>query len=430
MQDSKKSIRAWALYDWANSAYVTVVATAMFPLFYSSYWASNLDSTRATAIVGFANSIASLIVAIGAPILGAIADRGSYKKRMLVAFASIGISLSVALAFASQGQWLIAAVLYVISMIGFNGANIFYDALLPSVASEEKIDYVSSLGFAVGYVGGGLVLAGSIVVLQMPHLLGLNSKVGAMKLIFCFVAAWWGIFSIPLLKYVKEIKNETRISVGEAIKSGFVQVGHTFKDIKRYKVAGLFLLAYWFYIDGVDTIIKMAIAYGNALAAQGLMEITQADLIIILLLVQFIAFPCALLYPKLGKLVGIKRAILVAIIGYAGLVVFGAFSTQTWHFYALACGVGMFQGGIQALSRSFYTRLIPHEKAGEFFGFFNLLGKFAAVIGPTLFGFVGLATGSPRMAMLSIVLLFVVGGAVLLLVDEEKGRQMRDAERS
>lgn len=417
-QDSRRGIISWALYDWGNSAFATTVMAGFFPLFFKAYWADPGNPQASTFYLGSAVSIASIIVAVCAPALGAIADRGSAKKRLLFFFAYLGILATAALWFVSQGSWQLAALLYILGTIGFSGGNIFYDSLLVSVASRKKVDFVSSLGFALGYIGGGLLFLVNIIMYQQPELFGIPDGETAIKLSFVSVAVWWALFSIPIFLFVPEPQFSDTEGAGEAIKGGFRQLGKTLQDIRHLKVVGLFLVAYWFYIDGVDTIIRMAVDYGSALGFDG------GALITALLLVQFIAFPGALLYNLFASKIGVKRAILVAIVGYSFIAVLGFFMQTELHFYLLAMLVGLFQGGIQALSRSFYARIIPNNKAGEFYGFFNMLGKFAAVLGPFLMGSITLLTGSNRIGILSIIILFIIGGLLFMRVDQEEGERM------
>ncbi|MHA1563588.1 MAG: MFS transporter [Promethearchaeota archaeon] len=312
--DNKKTILSWSFYDWANSAFATTVMAGFFPLFFEGYWASG----NAISILGYSNSIASIIVAILAPFLGAIADRMSGKKKFLLTFALLGILTTGALNFIAIGLWQWAVVLFILGTIGFSGANIFYDALLPSVASEKKIDYVSSLGFSLGYIGGGLLFALNVVWYLMPTTFGFADANAAIKFSFMSVAIWWAIFTIPIMIFVKEPKTEKGMTFGKAISEGMGQLRDTFRDIKHLKYVGLFLLGYWFYIDGVDTIIRMAVIYGTELGFPG------ESLIIALLLVQFVAFPGTLLYNLFAKKIGVKKAILVAIIAYGVITIFGS----------------------------------------------------------------------------------------------------------
>lgn len=424
--DDKKRILAWAFYDWANSAHSTTVMASFFPLFLGSFWGAGLSDNETTFLLGTWNSIASLIVMIIAPILGAIADRMAGKKRFLAIFAFFGAISTGVLAFIAEGQYEIALVIYALSIIGFSGANTFYDSLLPAVASEKKVDYVSSLGFSLGYIGGGLLFTVNVVMYLFPELFGIANPDRAIQWSFLSVAIWWSIFTIPILLRVPEPPNATKeISFSKAIGQGFRQLGNTFREIRHLKYIGLFLVAFWLYIDGVDTIIRMALKYGQSLSnSSSEFNLTDADLVIMLLLVQFVAFPGTLLYNLFASKVGTKNGLFVAILGYIGITIFGYFISQPWHFYVIGGLVGLFQGGIQALSRSFYSRMIPKDKTAEFMGFFNMWGKFAAVIGPALMGIVTLITDDVRKGILSILILFVLGAFVLFFVDIDKAEEI------
>jgi len=420
VKDSKKTILAWSFYDWANSAFATTVMAGFFPVFFKSYWSTGATVQQSTFYLGMANSIASIIVAALAPILGAIADRGSIKKKLLIFFAFLGCIMTGSLWFVKAGYWQLAILFYITGTVGFSGANIFYDSLLPGIASEKKIDYASSLGFGLGYIGGGLLFLINVAMYLKPALFGIADDITAIRIAFLTVAIWWAVFSIPIMLFVKEPDKDKGLPLGKAISSGFKQLGETFRQIRYLKVVSLFLLAYWFYIDGVDTIIRMAVDYGASLG------FPSESLIIALLIVQFVAFPATLGYNLLSKKTGIKKALLIAIAAYSILTVLGYFMKTTTHFYILAVSIGLFQGGIQALSRSYYSRLIPEKQAAEFYGFFNMLGKFAAVIGPALMGIVTLVSGSNRLGILSILVLFIAGAILLIKVDEQKGREMLD----
>ncbi len=436
MSASKKAIWGWAMYDWANSAYVTTVMAGFFPVFFTEYWSHGTDVTVSTAQLGFGNSIASLIVALMAPVLGAVADKGSAKKKFMIIFAYLGVLMSLGLFMVQKGQWALAIFVYAVGIIGFSGANIFYDALLPGVAGEDEIDYVSSLGFSVGYLGGGLLFLINVLMTLMPQNFGLPDAAAAVRVSFLTVGVWWGVFTLFAIAWVKEVKTAPSTATREsAFKAGFRQLVGTFKKLKHMKVVMLFLAAYWFYIDGVDTIIRMAVKYGLSLGFE------SQDLIVALLIVQFVGFPAALVYGKVGQKWGVRKMIYVGIAIYMAVTVFGTMMTQKYEFYILAVVIGLAQGGIQALSRSYYSRLIPKDKAAEFYGFYNMLGKFAAIIGPTLMAVVGLIASrmlmpeSPtdqelvqigraasRWSIASILILFIVGAVLFFFVDEEKGR--------
>lgn len=437
MTPEKKAVWGWAMYDWANSAYVTTVMSGFFPVFFKQYWSYGADINTSTALLGFGNSIASLIVALMAPILGAIADKGSAKKKFMVLFAYLGVLMSIGLFMVQKGQWEMAIFIYIMGVIGFSGANIFYDSLLPSVAGEEKIDYVSSLGYSMGYLGGGLLFLINVLMTLMPQKFGLPDAAAAVRVSFLTVAVWWGMFTIVTIAWVKEPRSDSPPARGESvISAGFHQLMGTFKKIRHMKVVMLFLVAYWFYIDGVDTIIRMAVDYGMSIGFE------SNDLILALLIVQFVGFPSALVFGRLGQKWGVRKSIYLAIGIYMAVTLWGTMMTQKIEFYILAIVIGLVQGGIQALSRSYYSRLIPTDKAAEFYGFYNMLGKFAVIIGPVLMGVVGLMVRrilmppSPteeqllqigqlasRWSMSSILLLFIIGAVLFYFVDEEKGKE-------
>ncbi len=418
MLDNKKTYWSWAFYDWGNSAFATTVMAGFFPLFFKAYWANPGDPNQSTFYLGVANSTASILVAALAPFLGAVADRGSAKKKFLFLFAFLGVIMSGSLWLVAKGNWFLAIVFYVGATIGFSGGNIFYDSLLPGVASEKKVDFVSSLGFSMGYIGGGLLFLVNVLMYLKPELFGIPDGATAIRISFLSVAIWWAVFSIPVFLFVKEPFMKESIGYGEAVKQGWRQLTDTFREVKHLKILGTFLLAYWLYIDGVDTIIRMAVDYGMSL------KFPSSALITALLMVQFIAFPATLLYSKLAYKIGVKKAVQIAIIAYSVITLLAYFMSSEMHFYILAGIVGLFQGGIQALSRSLYSRLIPPEKAAQFFGFYNMIGKFAAVIGPFLMGSVTLLTGNIRFGIISIIVLFIAGGFLLLKVNMEEGERI------
>jgi UMF1 family MFS transporter len=432
----RKAVWGWALYDWANSAFATTVMAGFFPVFFKQYWSHGADVNVSTAQLGLGNSSAGLIVALLAPVLGAIADRGSAKKKFLIFFAYLGALMTACLFLVKQGSWGWAVFLYVMGVVGFSGANIFYDSLLPHVAGEKEVDYVSGLGFSMGYLGGGLLFLVNVLAAVMPGRFGFADSEQAVRYSFLSVAAWWALFTVFVIRWVPESRKAMDSSrKGSAVVQGFRQIAGTLKEARHLKMVILFLFAYWCYIDGVDTIIRMAVDYGMSLGFR------PNDLIVALLMVQFVGFPAALAYGKLGQRWGARNGIFLAIGVYMLITVGGVVMTQRWHFYVLAMAIGLVQGGIQALSRSFYSRLIPKEQSAEFFGFYNMLGKFAVIMGPALMGLVGLivkrvsmpptptldeikAVGqlASRCGIASVLILFLAGGILFYFVDEKKGR--------
>ena len=422
----KKRIYSWALYDWANSAFATTVMAGFFPIFFAQYWSNPEDLSISTFYLGLGNSVASIIVVLLAPILGAIADRGTYKKRFLVFFAFLGILMTAGLALISQGMWQIALLTYVIATVGFSGANIFYDSLLPAVSNKDNVDYVSGLGYALGYIGGGILIVINFFMITSPSFFGFADDVEGIKWSFISVALWWAIFSIPILLFVKEPKYHKAETSLQTIKSGFKQLKNTFNEIRHLKVVFTFLIAYWLYIDGVDTTVRMAADFGITLGFD------STTIMGALVLVQFIAFFATLFYVKFADKIGIKNAIYFAIAAYMVIILSGYFVTEAWHFYVIAGMIGCFQGGIQTLSRSLYARIIPENKSAQFFGFFNMWGKFAAVIGPLLMGSVTLILSniiddqilSARIGLQSIMILFILGALVLSKVNVSEGEKI------
>ena len=436
MSKAKKAIWGWALYDWANSAFATTVMAGFVPLFFKGYWSAGADVNTSTAQLGLANSLASLFIALIAPILGSITDKANTKKAFLIFFAYLGVLSTAALYLVNQGDWGMAIFVYVMGNIGFAGANIFYDSLLPSVADDSEADRVSSLGFALGYLGGGILFLVNVLMYLKPELFGLADGVMGIRVSFITVGIWWGLFTIFTIRWVKEREFTETGLTWQSFKEGLNQYLITFRKIRHLKPIMLFLLAYWFYIDGVDTIIKMAVDYGMSLGFE------SAVLIIALLIVQFVGFPFALLFGWLGTKWDTRKAIYVALGMYIFITIWGVMMKQKMEFYFLAILIATSQGGIQALSRSYYMRIIPKSQAGEFFGFYNMLGKFAAILGPLMIGVVGLIARNAllpgattpeeievvgqtaaRWGIGSIVLLFLIGGTLFYFVDENKGRE-------
>tara|TARA_Y100001970_G_C14251147_1_gene871993 strand:- start:1892 stop:3208 length:1317 start_codon:yes stop_codon:yes gene_type:complete len=418
MKESRKKIISWAFYDWANSVYATTVMAGFFPIFFEKYWSNPDDVIQSTYHLGIANSISSIIIALVAPILGAIADKGSAKKKFLITFAFLGIIMTGGLWFVQQGQWKLAAILYIMSTVGFMAGNIFYDSLLPSVAKKEKIDYVSSLGYSLGYLGGGLLFLINVLMYLNPSWFGIPDQSTAIRISFISVSIWWGVFTLPIIFFFPEPNKTKKIPIRNAISSGFKQINETYKNIREMKIIGTFLLAYWLYEDGVATIVRMAVKVGSSMGFE------PADLILAILMVQFIGVPAALLYNWFGSKIGVKNAVLFAICGYGVATILGYLMTEKFHFYLLAVIIGCFQGGIQALSRSLFSRLIPKGKEAEFFGFYNMLGKFAAVLGPLIMGYITILTGNVRTGILSILVLFVLGAIILRKVDFDAGEKI------
>lgn len=415
---SERGRWGWAFYDWANSAFATTVMAGFFPIFFKQYWNTGVAVSESTFRLGLVNSLASLVVVIMAPVLGAMADQLGRRKAMLLVFAFLGIVMTGGLHFVAAGNWQVAACLYGFALIGFSGSNLFYDSLLPFIArgssrDRNSLDRISALGFALGYLGGGLLLALNILMTLHPDWFGLPGQTEAIQLSFLLVAGWWLLFSLPLMLWVDDPPVGKAVVAGRFVRSAFLRVAHTVTHIRELPNVGLFLLAYWIYIDGVDTIVRMAVDYGLTLG------FGAQQLIVALLVTQLVGFPAALVFGRIGDRYGPKRGIYLALLVYMGIAVGGAAIRELEHFYYLAVAIGLVQGGIQALSRSFFARLVPLERSAEFFGFYNMLGKFAAVIGPVMMGWVGVVSGSPRMGILSLLLLFVAGFFVLSRVSDK-----------
>ena len=409
---TRRPVVAWALYDWANSAFATTVMAGFFPVFFNQYWSAGTASSVTTFRLGVANGIGSFLIALLAPLLGAIADRGGARVRMLAFFTVLGAALTAALYWVGQGDWVTAALVYSIAAFGFAGGITFNDALLVDVAEPAEFDRVSAYGYSLGYLGGGLLLLLNVAMVTTPQTFGLADAGHAVRVAFPMVAAWWLLFTVPTLLWVRERVPGRTLPLAAATGAGWKELRNTIGQVRRYRPLLWFLLAYWLYIDGVNTIIKMAVNYGLALG------FPQQSLIAALLITQFVGFPAALAFGWLAGRIGARNGIFIAIGVYAAATVAAYWMQSVTHFYVLAATIGLVQGGIQSLSRSYFAALVPPGKQGEFFGFYNMMGKFAAVLGPFLVGTTALLTDNSRAGMLSIVVLFV-GGAILLTRSRE-----------
>ena len=408
---------SWAFYDWANSAFATTVMAGFFPVFFKSYWTTGMSVTESTARLGTANALASLLVVLLAPVLGVVADCSGRKKGLLLLLATLGVLMTAGLFLVAEGYWLVAAGFYVLGVLGFAGGNVTYDAMLLDVAEREELERVSALGYALGYLGGGLLFTLNVLMVLYPASFGLVDKAEAVRVSFLMVALWWGLFTLPVLLFVKEKPRPKVDTLCGGLRRAWREVGETWRLLRQLRMALIFLLAYWCYIDGVDTIVRMAVDYGLSLgfAAEGLLTA--------LLITQAVGFPAALLFGRIGDRIGAKRAIWLALVVYVVVVFWAARMTDVWEFYGLAVVIGLVQGGIQAMSRALYARLIPAEHAGRLFGLYNMMGKFAAVIGPLLVGWVGVLSGSARTGILSVLLLFIAGAWLLARVRVAEGER-------
>ena len=423
---------AWAMYDWANSAFMVVIITAIFPIYFSSVAAANLAPEVATLRFTVATTIGLAIIAALSPLLGTIADYAGAKKRLLAGFMLLGVAAVGMMFFIQRGDWLLAAVLFILANIGANGSFVFYDSLLPHVARPDEINRVSTGGYALGYLGSGMLLALNLAWIQKPEWFGLPHGPGLTpaqatlptRLAFLSVAIWWLLFSIPLLRRVAEPPRLAPPGNGShTMSAAFRQLSTTFRQLRGYRNAFLMLVAFLIYNDGIGTIIRMATIYGTEVG------IGRGALIASILLVQFVGVPFAFLYGILADRIGAKRAIFLGLVVYAGISVLGYFMTSAKHFLILAFLVGMVQGGTQAISRSLFASMIPKHQSGEFFGFFAVFEKFAGVFGPAIIAVVISITGSTRLSLLSIISFFVVGAWLLLKVDIDEGQlQARAAE--
>jgi MFS transporter, UMF1 family len=431
---SRPELRAWAMYDWAISSLQTTVMVAVFPIFFTRFAASHMEEARASQVFGIATTIAAIIVAVLSPVLGAISDFAAAKKKMLVAAMLVGAAAVAGMFFIERGDATFAATLFVIAIVGATSSMVFYEALLPHIAAPGEIDRVSTAGYAVGYVGGGVLLALNLAWIQKPQWFGLPSGPGLSdaegslpsRLAFLSVAVWWLVFSVPLLRRVREparTLEADEVATPRSLSAPFVRLAETFRELRTYRVAFLMLVAFLIYNDGVQTIIKMATIYGASLG------LGTEVLVPAILIVQFMGIPFTFLFGMLADRIGVKRSVFVGLTAYATITVLGYFMRTALHFFVLAALTGMVQGGTQALSRSLFATLIPAHKSGEFFGFFSVFEKFASIFGPLLFTVTIALTGSMRNAILALIAFFVIGGVLLAFVDVAAGRHAaREAE--
>jgi UMF1 family MFS transporter len=431
----RPELRAWAMYDWAASSVQTTIMVAVFPIYFVKVAGAGMPESAATQRLATINSIALVIIALLSPVLGAVSDYGAFKKRFTAGFMALGLLATVGLAMVHTGDFELGSWLFILVLVGVAGSFVFYEALLPHIARPEEIDRVSTAGYALGYVGGGLLLALNLAWIQRPGWFGLPSGPGLseadatlpVRLAFVSVAIWWMGFSLPLFRRVPEppARMEPDEHRGEnPVRVAFVRLGETFRELRGYRQAFLMLLAFLIYNDGIQTIIKMATAYGTEIG------IGRSALIGAILLVQFVGIPCSFLFGTLAGRIGAKRSLFLGLLAYAAISILGYFMRTAAHFYVLAGLVGMVQGGTQALSRSLFASMIPPHKSGEFFGFFSIFEKFAGIFGPLIFAGTIAATGSSRNAILSVIGFFAVGALLLTFVNVEEGqRAAREALR-
>ena len=416
----RPDLRAWALYDLANSAFQTTIIAAVFPIYYSRVVAADLAPAQATSRFAWATTIAILIVAIVAPLLGAIADFAAMKKKLLAVFLGIGVAATTGMYWIERGDWQLALLLFIVGNVGVAGSIVFYESLLPHLVSEDQLDRVSSAGYAIGYLGGGVLLGINLLMIQAPHLFGIPDAGVATRLAFVSVGVWWLLFSIPLFRRVPEPARrlEADESPGASlVATGFTRLGETFRELRRYRQAFVMLLAFLLYNDGIQTLIRMATTYGSEIG------LPQDAMITALLLTQFIGVPCAFAFGAAAERVGAKPALFFGLAVYCIITILGYYMTSSAHFYALAVLVGMVQGGTQALSRSLFASMIPRHKSSEFFAFFSVFERYAGVLGPAVFAWVVSQSGSGRSAILAVAVFFVVGAFILTFVDVDAGRK-------
>jgi len=408
------------MYDWANSAFQTTIVAAVFPIYYRDVAAAGLEAAVAESRYAWATTIAILIVAIVAPLLGAIADYAAVKKRLLAIFMAIGVAATAAMFWVERGDWQLALILLIVGNVGVAGSVVFYESLLPHLVDARDLDKVSSAGYALGYLGGGVLLAFNLAMITSPGLFGLEPGTLPVRISLVSVAVWWLVFSIPLFRVVPEPPR--RLEPGEVpgasvLRTSARRLLETFHELRRYRQAFFLLLAFLIYNDGIQTIIRMATLYGAGIG------IDRNALIAALLLTQFIGVPFAFMFGAFAGRIGAKRAVFIGLAVYAVITVLGYYMQTAAHFYALAILVGMVQGGTQALSRSLFASMIPRHKSSEFFAFFGVFERYAGILGPAIFAYVVQQTGTSRNAILSIIVFFVVGAFILTFVDVDEGRR-------
>ena len=406
---TNRKVIAWALYDWANSAWALSVLAVLFPLFLGSYWSAGDSGAAVTARLGWITAAANLVVAALAPIFGAIADKGGYRKRFLIILAAVGAAATASLGLVGEGQWPQALVLYLFASIGFYSSTVFYDSLLIDVTRPRNFNFVSSLGFALGYLGGALLLGLHVWMIRSPQTFALADSAAAIRTAFATVGAWWALFSLPLVFFVPEIKRGLVVGRG-VVSAAYAELRSTIGEIRQYRRLVVFLLAYWLYMSGVFTVISMAANYGQRLG------FGSEDLVLAFLITNFVGFPATLLYGFFSHRFGPKPGIYFALTVYIVVSSWAVFMTEIEQFFVMAIIVGCVQGGVQGLSRALYASMIPPDHSGEFFGFYNMTTKAAHVIGPALVGFAALFSDAPQVVLLVLLPLFIAGTVLLTRV--------------
>ena len=416
--------RAWAWYDWANSTFFTTVVTAVFPGFFATYVAADLAPAEATARFGLITTVAMATIAISAPVLGALADYSGAKKKLLGVFMAIGVIACAAMVFIGRGDVGLASLLFLIANIGVSGSTVFYDSLLPHVAKPSETDRVSAAGYAMGYIGGGILLLINLAWILKPETFGFADAPSAIRASFVSVAIWWAVFSLPLFRVVPEPATGPKPEgeSGVAIFAAFSRLATTLREIRKYRNAFYLFVAMLLYQDGIQTIIRMAGVYGAEVG------VAQTSQIAAFVMVQFLGIPFSFMFGALGTRIGTKRAIFIAIGVYALATVLAYFMKTVTHFFILAAMIATVQGGAQALSRALFSRLVPADRTSEYFGFFAIAERFATILGPLVFTISVTLTGSSKVAILVILGFFVAGAWVLSLVDEEEGTRAARGE--
>ena len=404
-----KKVFTWALYDWANSAFALSVLAVLFPLVLGRYWAGDGSGADTTVRLGWITSAASIIVLLSAPILGTIADTGGYRKRLLFVFALVGAIATAALGFVGEGGWPLALGLYLFASIGYYSSIVFYDSLLIDVTEPRNYSFVSTLGFSAGYLGGAALLALHLWMLKSPQTFGLESITDAFSFAFVSVGAWWLIFLVPLLLFVQEKHSPIEVR-SHPIRAAYAELRKTILHISRYRNVTIFLGGYWLYIGGVFTVIFMAVNYGQRLGFD------DNDLVLALLISNFVGFPATLIYGALAHRFGAKKGIYFALVAYVGACLWAIQMTDIREFYFMAVVIGAVQGGVQGLSRSVYASLIPAEQPGEFFGFYSMTTKFAHVLGPAMVAIAAMLSDDPKWVLLALMPMFLAGALLLALV--------------
>ena len=404
-----RRVLAWAFYDWANSAFALSVLAVLYPLFMGAYWSAGDSGAVVTARLAWVNAIASAFICVLSPIFGTIADAGGMRKRFLFVLTLIGAAATALLGAVDEGGWALAGLFFILGSLGYYGSTIFYDSLIIDVTKPRNYSYVSSLGFAIGYLGGAVLLTLHVVMLTNPSGWGFESATAVIRFAFVSVGLWWACFALPLLFFVHESKSATAVQK-DVVRTAYRELRSTLRRISQYRNVVVFLIAYWLYIGGVFTVITMAVNYGQRLGFE------QQDLVMALLITNFAGFPATILYGMFGHRFGPRPGIYLAIAVYILMSGLAMFMSEVWHFYAMAIVIGCVQGGVQGLSRSLYASLIPSEQPGEFFGFYYTLTKFAHVTGLTLVGMAATLSDNPTWVLLALMPLFIGGGMLLTMV--------------